>query len=93
LSEIGAAEKKIILIFNKIDAYTYIQKDTDDLTPIEQKNFTLEQLKNTWMAQINHPAIFISAKQKDNWEELKDLLYEEVKQIHIQRFPYNDFLF
>jgi GTP-binding protein HflX len=93
LSEIGVAEKKIILIFNKIDAYTYIQKDADDLTPIEQKNFTLEQLKNTWMAQINHPAIFISAKQKDNWEELKDLLYEEVKQIHIQRFPYNDFLY
>jgi GTP-binding protein HflX len=93
LAEIGGAGKRIIMIFNKIDAYTYIQKDEDDLTPIEQKNFTLEQLKNTWMAKINHPAIFISAIQKDNWEELKNLLYEEVKQIHIQRFPYNDFLF
>jgi len=93
LSEIDAAEKKIIMVFNKIDAYTYVKKDEDDLTPIEQKNFTLEQLKNTWMAKINHPAIFISAKQKENWDELKDLLYEEVKQIHIQRFPYNDFLF
>ena len=93
LEEIGSAGKKIIMIFNKIDAYTYVQKETDDLTPIEQKNFTLEQLKNTWMAKINHPAIFISAKQKDNWEELKELLYEEVKQIHVQRFPYNDFLY
>ena len=93
LSEIDAAEKKIIMVFNKIDAYTYVKKDEDDLTPIEQKNFTIEQLKNTWMAKINHSAIFISAKQKENWDELKDLLYEEVKQIHIQRFPYNDFLF
>jgi len=93
LSEIGVLEKRIILVFNKIDAYTYIKKDEDDLAPIEQKNFTLEQLKNTWMAKINHPAIFISAKQKENWEELKDLLYEEVKRIHIQRFPYNDFLY
>ena len=93
LSEIDAAEKKIIMVFNKIDAYTYVKKDEDDLTPIEQKNFTIEQLKNTWMAKINHYAIFISAKQKENWDELKDLLYEEVKQIHIQRFPYNDFLF
>jgi GTP-binding protein HflX len=93
LSEIGVSEKKIIVVFNKIDAYTYIKKDEDDLTPIEQKNFTLEQLKNTWMAKISHPAIFISAKQKENWEELKNLLYEEAKQIHIQRFPYNDFLY
>jgi len=93
LSEIGVAGKRIIMIFNKIDAYTYIKKDDDDLSLIEQKNFTLEQLKNTWMAKINQPAIFISAKQKENWKELKDLLYEEVKQIHIQRFPYNDFLY
>ena len=93
LEEIGTSRKRIIMIFNKIDAYTYVQKDADDLTPIEQKNFTLEQLKNTWMAKINHPAIFISAKERDNWEELKDLLYQEVKQIHIQRFPYNDFLY
>ena len=93
LEEIGTSGKRIIMIFNKIDAYTYVQKDDDDLTPIEQKNFTLEQLKNTWMAKINHPAIFISAKERDNWEELKDLLYQEVKQIHIQRFPYNDFLY
>ena len=93
LAEIGSAGKKIIMVFNKIDAYTYVQKEADDLTPIEQKNFTLEQLKNTWMAKVNYPAIFISAKQKDNWEELKELLYKEVKQIHIQRFPYNDFLY
>ena len=93
LAEIGSTGKRIIMIFNKIDAYTYVQKDADDLTPVEQKNFTLEQLKNTWMAKVNHPAIFISAKQKDNWEELKELLYEEVKRIHIQRFPYNDFLY
>jgi len=93
LSEIGVSEKRIILVFNKIDAYTYIKKDEDDLAPIEPKNFTLEQLKNTWMAKITQPAIFISAKQKENWEELKDLLYEEVRRIHVQRFPYNDFLY
>ncbi|MDL2254842.1 GTPase HflX [Bacteroidales bacterium OttesenSCG-928-J16] len=93
LNEIGAAGKKVIMVFNKIDAYTYEKKDADDLTPIEQKNLSLEQLKNSWMAKSNHPAIFISAKNKENWEELKNLLYDAVKDIHIQRFPYNDLLY
>lgn len=93
LNEIGAAGKKVIMVFNKIDAYTYEKKDADDLTPIEQKNLSLEQLKNSWMAKNNHPAIFISAKNKENWDELKNLLYDAVKEIHIQRFPYNDLLY
>ncbi|MDR0364618.1 MAG: GTPase HflX [Bacteroidales bacterium] len=93
LDEIGASGKKIIMVFNKIDAYTYEKKDEDDLTPVERKNLSLDQLKNSWMAKNNQPAIFISAKNRDNWEELKDLLYETVKEIHIQRFPYNDLLY
>lgn len=93
LNEIGAAGKKVIMVFNKIDAYTYEKKDADDLTPIEQQNLSLEQLKNSWMAKNNHPAIFISAKNKENWDELKNLLYDAVKEIHIQRFPYNDLLY
>lgn len=93
LSEIGASGKNIIMVFNKIDAYTYEQKAKDDLTPAEPKNLSLEQLKNSWMAKANQPAIFISAKNKENWEELKELVYESVKEIHTQRFPYNDFLY
>ena len=93
LVDIGAHNKPIIIIFNKIDAYTFVEKQLDDLTPITKENYSLDDLKKTWMARINTPCIFISAKKKLNIEELKDLVYEEVKRIHIKRYPFNDFLY
>jgi len=93
LSEIEAGNKPTIMIFNKIDAYTYIEKEIDDLTEPTNENTTLEELKKTWMAKVNSPSIFISATQKENWDELRKMLYEEVKRIHIIRYPYNNFLY
>ena len=93
LVDIGAHNKPIIVIFNKIDAYTFVEKQIDDLTPITKENYSLDDLKKTWMAKISTPCIFISAKKKLNIEELKDLVYEEVKRIHIKRYPFNDFLY
>lgn len=93
LHEINVNDKQVIYVFNKIDAYQYEQKDEDDLTPKTRDNYTLDELKNTWIAKNNVPALFISALQKDNLTELKNFLYEEIKKIHVQRFPYNDFLF
>ncbi len=93
LTEIKSADKPTLMIFNKIDAYTWIEKEEDDLTVAGAENVTLEELKRSWMAKNNDPAIFISAKQKDNWDDFRKLLYERVKQIHIKRYPYNDFLY
>lgn len=86
-------DKPMILVFNKIDAFTYKKKDDDDLTPRTRENIPLEELKSTWMAKMNDNCIFISAKNKVNTEELKSKLYEMAKEIHMKRFPYNDFLF
>ncbi|MBQ7941863.1 MAG: GTPase HflX [Muribaculaceae bacterium] len=88
-----AADKEMILVFNKIDAFTYVKKDEDDLTPRTRENIPLEELKETWMAKMEKNCVFISAKKKQNIEELKTLLYEKAKAIHQARFPYNDFLF
>ena len=93
LYELNANNKPTYLIFNKIDAYTYTRKDEDDLTPRTKENYTLSELKNSWIAKNNSPGIFISATKKENINELKDLLYREVKRIHITRYPYDDFLF
>jgi GTP-binding protein HflX len=93
LSEIGGADKPTIMIFNKMDAYTWKTKDADDLTEATDENVTLEELRNTWIAKSNAPAIFISAKHKQNWDELKTLIYQKVKEIHAARFPYNNFLY
>jgi GTPase len=94
LSDLKAIDKPILLLFNKIDAYTYDKKDEDDLTPRTEDNFTLEELKNSWMAQNNNvKTLFISAKQKQNVEELRQTLYEEVKKIHIMRYPGDNFLY
>jgi GTP-binding protein HflX len=93
LHEINANDKPTYLIFNKIDAYSYITKDEDDLSPKTKQNFTLKELKKTWIAKNNSPCIFISAKEKENIKEFKELLYKEVKKIHITRYPYNDFLY
>jgi GTPase len=93
LGEIQSADKPVIMVFNKTDAYTWTMKDEDDLTEPTRENITLEELKNMWIAKNNAPAIFISAKQKDNWDSFKEDLYEHVKKIHITRYPYNDFLY
>ena len=94
LKELGSINKPSILVFNKIDAFTYVVKDEYDLTPAGRENYSLDDLRKTWMASnANHPVVFISATAKDNIDELRMLLYEEVKKIHIKRYPYNDFLF
>jgi GTPase len=92
LREIDDSDKPMILVFNKIDAYSFIPKDEDDLTPVMRENLSLEDIKNTWMGK-DKLAIFISAKNKVNFNEFKELVYTEVKKIHVQRFPHNDFLF
>jgi GTPase len=86
-------DKTVITVFNKIDAYQYIKKDEDDLTPRIKENMSLEELKQSWMANHNTNTIFISAVEKDNIDELKAMLYNEVKKIHVQRYPYDNFLF
>lgn len=93
LKEIDPTEKPTILVFNKIDAFSYVPKDEDDLSPVKRENISLEELKKTWMSKMNDNCIFISAKEKQNIEELKELLYQNVKAIHVERYPYNDFLF
>jgi GTP-binding protein HflX len=94
LRELGSADKPVLLVFNKIDSFSYTAKEEDDLTPLIRENFSLGDLKKTWMASDkNHETIFISAKTKENLEEFRKLLYEEVKKIHITRYPYSDFLY
>jgi GTPase len=93
LKDIEASDKPTIYVFNKIDAFTYIEKDADDLRQTTRANWSLEEWKNSWMAKNNTPSIFISATEKLNIDELKELVYEEVKKIHVSRFPYNDFLY
>lgn len=89
----GGADKPVILVFNKIDAFSYKPKDADDLTPMTRENISLDELKATWMAKMNGGCVFISAKKQINIDELKARLYEKAREIHITRFPYNDFLF
>ncbi len=93
LQEIDAHQKPMIMVFNKIDDFTYEKKDEDDLTPDSSKNISLEEWKRTWMAKSKFPTVFISALTKENFPEMKKLIYDEVHRIHISRFPYNDLLF
>ena len=88
-----ASNKEMIMVFNKIDNFSYVKKDDDDLTPRTRENISLDELKATWMAKLNDNCVFISAKQHTNIEELKQMLYDKAKIIHMNRFPYNDFLF
>jgi len=93
LKEIDPQEKPMILIFNKIDAFSYTPKDEDDLSPTRRENISLEELEKTWMSKMHDNCIFISARDKQNIDQLKALMYEKIKAIHIERYPYNDFLF
>ncbi len=82
-----------IIVFNKTDAFSYIPKDEDDLTPVQRENISLPELEKTWMARLQDNCVFISARNKENIEQLKQVMYEKIKEIHIRRYPYNDFLF
>ena len=93
LAEIDSREKPVIIVFNKMDAFTFVAKEPDDLTPCRRENVSLDELKATWMNRLPDNCIFISAKHRTNVDELRDLLYEKVREIHVTRFPYNDFLF
>lgn len=94
LKELNSNDKPIIIIFNKIDVFSYTVKEEDDLTPVQKENYSLSDLKKTWMASDkNHRTIFLSAKTKENIEELRKLLYDEVKKVHVKRYPYNSFLY
>jgi len=93
LADIGATDKPMIYLFNKIDAFTHVEKEEDDLTPSTKENKSLEEWKASWMAKENMNTVFISAKQRLNIPGFKRVLYEEVKKIHVTRFPFNDFLF
>jgi GTP-binding protein HflX len=106
LKDLGCADKPALLVFNKIDAYTWIEKEADDLTPMTKENYTLEDLKRTWMGAADYslsslyaplstkyPPLFISARQKENIDEFRDVLYKRVRELHVQKYPYNDFLY
>ncbi len=93
IADICQEDKPTIVIFNKIDNFTYIPKEEDDLTPIQRENLSLDDLQKTWMARLGEDCIFISARNKDNIDALRALLYDRIKAIHVKRYPYNDFLF
>lgn len=93
VADLGAGEKPVMIIFNKIDAYSYVEKAEDDLTPKTKENISLEELMNTWMAKMNDNCIFISAREKTNIDELREVIYNKVRELHVQKYPYNDFLY
>jgi GTP-binding protein HflX len=93
LGDLGCADKPSMIVFNKIDAYTWKEKEEDDLTPVKKDEIPLEELKKTWMARMNDDCFFVSARQKTNLAELRQVLYKRVRELHVQKYPYNDFLF
>ena len=93
LADLGCSDKPSMIIFNKIDNYHWVEKDEDDLTPETRENITLEELKKTWMARLNDNCLFISAKEKMNIDEFRSTLYKKVRELHVQKYPYNDFLY
>lgn len=94
LQEVCASgDKDMVMVFNKIDQFTYVEKDEDDLTPRSRENIPLDELRQTWMSRLGNNCVFISAKNRENVDELKRILYDKAKAIHMERFPYNDFLY
>jgi GTP-binding protein HflX len=93
LKELGCAETPHMLLFNKIDAYKWKPQDEDDLTEPTRENISLDELKKTWMAKMQNDCLFISARRRDNIDELRALLYSKVRELHVQKYPYNDFLY
>ena len=93
LSELGCAETPSMVVFNKIDAYRWTPQDEDDLMEPTKENISLEDLKKTWMAKMQGDCLFISAREKQNIDELRNILYNKVRELHVQKYPYNDFLY
>ena len=93
LADLKCSEKPTMIVFNKVDAYSWVEKEADDLTPSTKENISLADMMKTWMARLNDNCIFISARNKTNIEELKQMLYMKVRELHVQKYPYNDFLF
>ena len=93
LKDLECADKPTMLVFNKIDNYSWTEKAPDDLTPARKENISLDDLKKTWMAKLNDDCIFVSAKNRDNIDEFRDVLYKKVRELHVQKYPYNDFLY
>ncbi|MBQ8047532.1 MAG: GTPase HflX [Prevotella sp.] len=93
LADLGCADKPSMIVFNKIDNYHWIEKEEDDLTPIGKENISLDELKRTWMAKLNENCLFISALERQNIEEFRETIYKKVRELHVQKYPYNDFLY
>ena len=93
LGDLGCADKPQMIVFNKTDAYTWVEKEADDLTPPTKENISLDELMRTWMAKLNGGCLFVSAVKKENIDILKDTLYKKVREMHVQKYPYNDFLY
>ena len=93
LADLNCGDKPMMVIFNKIDAFTYVQKEEDDLTPKTRENITLDELKETWMNKLSDNCMFISARERENIDNLKDVIYKKVCELHVQKYPYNDFLY
>ena len=93
LKDLGCADKPLMIVFNKMDAYRWVDKEPDDLTPPTRENVTLDELKRTWMARLGDDCIFISARERQNIDELRDAMYRRVRELHVQKYPYNDFLY
>ena len=93
LADLGAGDKPKIVLFNKTDAYTWVEKEADDLTPSTRENITMEELQRTWMGRLNGECLFVSALKKTGIENMRKVLYDRVKQLHVQKYPYNDFLY
>lgn len=93
LKDLGCADKPSMIVFNKIDNYTWTEKEEDDLTPATKENITLDELRRTWMAKLHDECLFISAKEKQNIDEFREVIYRKVRELHVQKYPYNDFLY
>ncbi len=93
LKDLDSADKPMVLVFNKIDNYHWVEKEADDLTPMTRENITLDELRRTWMAKMSDNCIFISARERENIDQFRDVLYRKIRELHVQKYPYNDFLY
>ena len=93
LKDLDSADKPMVLVFNKIDNYHWVEKEADDLTPMTRENITLDELRRTWMAKMSDNCLFISARERENIDHFRDVLYRKIRELHVQKYPYNDFLY
>ena len=93
LKDLDSADKPMVLVFNKIDNYHWVEKEADDLTPMTRENVTLDELRRTWMAKMSDNCLFISARERENIDHFRDVLYRKIRELHVQKYPYNDFLY